>query len=278
MYLKELVMKFNHSLGALILIAPLIAACTTTSDVIVSSEGTFSVSAKAAPAAGGISAASNLAIEKAKAHCEKLGKIAVKQNQRERALNAVGAGMSSVEFKCVPKFDIQQTAECYSKSRKQIISGFGEEFLDKLSVKLFPEGETFSFAQLGNANKPSARESKAISIYGAAVEECEALRITNFEPSAQRVLNVALTEELAALVKLSQGKTTFGEYAISMNEVNNKLGKAGAEIEANQRQQAAQARQLQMQGMSNLSNTIMNLRPTTCTSSYGGGYGTTTCY
>jgi len=266
---------------ALVFVISLVAACTSTTDVINAGNGTLSVSAKAAPAAGGISGAANLAIEKARAHCAKSGKIFVKQGQNDTALNAVGAGMSSVNFKCVPKFDQAETVQCYNASREQIVSEYGEEFLSALTSKLIPTGDGFSFSQLSNSSKPTKNEVAAISIYGNALEECETNRITNFEPAAQRALNIALREELVALVELSQGKATFGEYAVAMNNINNKLSEAGARIEADQRQRAAQARQLQMQGMTNLQNqmnTIMNSGPTTCHSSYGGGVGTTTCY
>ena len=270
-------MRLKNSFLALFLLVPLVSSCTSTSDVVAAGDGTFSVSAKAAPAAGGISGAASLALEKAAAHCAVSGKVLVKQDRNDRELNAVGAGMSSLLFKCVPKFDEEEAANCFSPSREALISKYGDEFLKELIPKLIPDGEGFSFSQLGNTSKPSKEEADAISTYGNALEVCEAKRITNFEPSAQRALNIALREELMVLVRLTQGNISYGEYAMAMNEIDNKLSDAGARIEADQRQQAAQARQMQMQGMNNLQNAIMNSRPTTCTSSYGEGYGTTTC-
>lgn len=79
----------------------MISACTQTSEVIATGPNTYMISSAACPACGGSSKAVTLALQKASSFCVQQGKQMLRKNVTKENLNYVGAGGSSLEFRCL---------------------------------------------------------------------------------------------------------------------------------------------------------------------------------
>jgi len=105
---------------ALAVIVAALTACATTSGVMPNDDGTYTISAAAAPARGGATGATTLAFKEAQKFCATQGKRAqsIKAEDRDVYQGAVGggwnrsggnfgggtfaAGNATLRFRCVP--------------------------------------------------------------------------------------------------------------------------------------------------------------------------------
>jgi hypothetical protein len=94
-------MKIRLLAAALIVL--ILGACQTASEVIRSGPDTYIISSAACPACGGSAKAVLLALRKASAFCQAQGKEMLRKDMRKENLNYVGAGGSTLEFRCLDK-------------------------------------------------------------------------------------------------------------------------------------------------------------------------------
>jgi len=94
-------MKVRLLAAALIML--ILGACQTASEVIRSGPDTYIISSAACPACGGSAKAVLLALRKASAFCQAQGKEMLRKDMRKENLNYVGAGGSTLEFRCLDK-------------------------------------------------------------------------------------------------------------------------------------------------------------------------------
>ena len=78
-----------------------LTGCMTTSDVIPTGPNTFMVTTAACPACGGSSQAVSMALKKASSYCMSMGKVMLRKGFSKENLNYVGAGGSTLEFRCL---------------------------------------------------------------------------------------------------------------------------------------------------------------------------------
>jgi hypothetical protein len=81
----------------------LLAGCAHSSGVLKMGPDTFTASAAASPARGGVSGARQIALAEANEHCVRMGQEILVTNITTATINIYGAGSAEVTFRCLAK-------------------------------------------------------------------------------------------------------------------------------------------------------------------------------
>lgn len=101
--------------------AALTAGCTTTGSVSTLGPDTYTVTAQAAPAAGGEPRARELVLAKANAHCAALDRQILVQNVKTWWQGMPPRGNAETTFRCLPVGDNELTRPNYAPAPNVII-------------------------------------------------------------------------------------------------------------------------------------------------------------
>jgi hypothetical protein len=88
----------------------LVAGCAHSGGVLKMGPDTYTASAAASPARGGISGARTIALGQANQHCTQMGKEILVTNVSTATINIYGAGSAEVTFRCLAKGDPEVVA------------------------------------------------------------------------------------------------------------------------------------------------------------------------
>ena len=250
MHLKRRSNKKLASLGAAALI---LVGCQTTSDVTTIGPDTYRVGAAACPACGGTSQALEMASNRASEFCAEQGKTALELDSESRNLNAVGAGASSVDFRCIETVEDDQIQACYDDAISATMAEFGEAEATELFTKI---AQYDSFTQLSDQSYPTDLQQTMIKKWGADVEQCERMTISMMRPEVAEIREVNLTSQLTALAQLSNADVTFAQFSEKMNEADAVQTAAFSEKRIADAEAARWEREQSMRTMENLNREI----------------------
>lgn len=98
-----------------------LSGCASSSGALKMGPDTYSITATAAPARGGIAAAKRTAYEEASQECFKTGKEMLVINERSAQTSNAGGGSIDITFRCLPKGDPELAARPDYRTRPDVV-------------------------------------------------------------------------------------------------------------------------------------------------------------
>jgi hypothetical protein len=264
----------NIRIWLIAVLAAMLSACMTTSDISSLGNNTYAVSTLACPACGGTNKAENMAVEAANEFCQEQGKIAVTENIDIDSWDWNGAGTTDLAFQCVTPVSEDQVLACAQKHIGIATDKYGNEITQKIRDKLFSDENGFGFSELSDQALPTADEREVILAFGTGYEECEELRLSAVSAADGRVIRSSDRKRMSIMAKLSAAQITYGNYAEQSNEIDEGLYAALSELE----KEAMQKRRIAAKESSEkLSRALDSNKPINCTSNVIGSSVYTNC-